>query len=223
LNHGDRNGSDWLPAECDVSIRPGWFYHAAQDGQVRSPENLLDLYFKSVGRGASLLLNVPPDRRGQLHENDVQSLKGFRQRLDEIFGLNLARGARPTASNTRGNSPVFSPVNLVDANADTYWSTDDGIRKAEVVLDFPTPVAFDVVSLREFLPLGQRVERFAVDVDRNGQWQEWAQGTAIGSRRLVRGATCTTSRVRLRISESPVCPTISEFALFLDPNEALAQ
>jgi alpha-L-fucosidase len=220
LNHGDRNGTDWLPAECDVSIRPGWFYHASQDDQVRGPENLLDLYFQSVGRGASLLLNLPPDRRGQIHESDVRSLQGFRRRLDGIFSRNLAQGARTTASNARGGSPAFGPSNLLDGRPDTYWATDDGATAAEVVLEFPAPVAFNVVSLREFLPLGQRVERFALDVDRNGQWQEYAQGTSIGSRRLVRGANCATSRLRLRIPGGPVGPAISELALFRDSESA---
>jgi len=217
LNAGQRSGSHWLPAECDVSIRPGWFYHAAQDDKVRSPENLLDLYFKSVGRGASFLLNLPPDTRGQLHEQDVRSLLGFRNRLAEIFGTDLAKHGRAMADNVRGNNPVFSPDNLLDGNPGTYWSTDDGVTRAEVVLEFPAPVSFNVVRLREFLPLGQRAERFALDVDRNGQWEEYAQGTAIGNRRLVRGTTCTTNRVRLRICEGPVCPAISEMAVFLDP------
>ncbi len=218
LNRGDRKGDTWLPAECDVSIRPGWFYHSSQDDQVRDPENLFDLYFKSVGRGASLLLNVPPDRRGQLHENDVKSLKGFRERLDETFGRNLAQGARITASNTRGECRRFAPENLIDNNPDTYWSTDDHEPMAEVVLEFPEAVTFNIVSLREFLPLGQRVDHFALDIDRDGVWQEYCRGTAIGNRRLVRGRKCTARKVRFRIVESPVCPALAEIGLFLDSN-----
>lgn len=217
LNGGQRDGSAWMPAECDVSIRPGWFYHAAEDARVRSVENLVDLYFKSVGRGASFLLNLPPDRRGLIHEHDVSSLLGFRARLARIFGADLARHARAIAGNVRGNNSLFSPDNLIDGNSGTYWATDDGVTKPEVVLEFAPPVSFNVVRLREFLPLGQRVDRFAIDVDKNGEWQEYAQGTAIGNRRLVRGAACTTNRVRLRILEAPVCPAISELALFLDP------
>jgi alpha-L-fucosidase len=219
LNHGDRNGTDWLPAECDVSIRPGWFYHASQDNQVRSPESLLDLYFDSVGRGASLLLNLPPDRRGQLHPKDVQSLLAFRRRRDEIFGQNRAQTARLTASNTRGNNARFAPANLCDSNPDTYWATDDHVTTAEIIAEFPAPVSFNVAGLREFLPLGQRVERFVIEVDQDGQWQEYAHGTSIGSRRLVRGATCTTRRVRLRLLDGSVCPVLSDFALFLDPHD----
>lgn len=216
LNAGQRFGSHWLPAECDVSIRPGWFYHAAEDDKVRTSENLLDLYFQSVGRGASLHLNLPPDRRGLIHEQDVLSLLGFRKRLAEVFGSDVAKRGRATADNIRGKNPLFSPDNLLDGNPGTYWSTDDGVNAAEVVFEFPAPISFNVASLREFLPLGQRVERFALDVDRNGQWQEYAQGVAIGNRRLIRGMRCSTRRVRLRIHEGPVCPAISGFSLFLD-------
>jgi alpha-L-fucosidase len=216
LNSGERAGARWLPAECDVSIRPGWFYHAAEDEKVRSPENLLDLYFKSVGRGGNFLLNLPPDTRGQIHEQDVRSLLGFRDRLTEVFGDDLAKRGRGAAGARRGDSARFGPGNLIDGNRATCWSTDDGVTKAEAVLEFQTPVSFNIVGLREFLPLGQRVDEFAIDIDRNGQWHEYARGTAIGNRRLVQGATCTTSRVRLRILSGPVCPAISELSLFLD-------
>ena len=92
----------WYPAECDVSIRPGWFYHAAEDGAVKSPETLVDLYFKSVGRNSALLLNLPPDRRGMIHENDVRSLEGMREVLDRTFAVNAAAGSTVTASHTQG-------------------------------------------------------------------------------------------------------------------------
>ncbi|MEZ4833799.1 MAG: alpha-L-fucosidase [Caldilineaceae bacterium] len=156
LNRGDRHGDAWLPAECDVSIRPGWFYHAAEDDKVRTPENLVDLYFQSVGRGASFLLNLPPDRRGQIHENDVKSLREFRRRLDEIFAKDLAKLARCTADNTRGDSLQFAPANVLDDDPETYWATDDDIHTPALILEFAQPITFNVVSLREYLPLGQR-------------------------------------------------------------------
>ncbi|MCY2930682.1 MAG: alpha-L-fucosidase [Planctomycetota bacterium] len=217
LNEGQRGGAQWLPAECDVSIRPGWFYHAAEDDKVRSPENLLDLYYRSVGRGGSFLLNLPPDTRGRIHENDARSLLGFRARLTEIFATDLARGGRATSGAVRGTDPLFGPGNLVDGKADTYWASDDGVTTAEAVVEFPAPVTFNVARLREYLPLGQRVERWALDVEADGAWREYAQGTAIGNQRLARGATCTTKRVRLRVGPAPVCPAMSELALFYDP------
>jgi alpha-L-fucosidase len=106
LNRGDRPGTHWLPAECDVSIRPGWFYHPGEDDEVKTPHDLLDLYFESVGRGASLLLNVPPDRRGRVHESDEQSLRGFRKLLDATFGTDLAGGPRDREQRARSRLPL---------------------------------------------------------------------------------------------------------------------
>jgi alpha-L-fucosidase len=219
LNRGDRPGTDWLPPECDVSIRPGWFYHPSEDGKVKTPYDLLDLYFESVGRGASLLLNLPPDRRGRVHESDEQSLRGFRKLLDATFGTDLARGAHATASNVRGGDPRFAAANVLDARRDTYWSTDDGVTTPELVLELPRPVTFDVVSLREHLPLGQRIEGWALDAWSGGAWRELARGAAIGSRRLWRGADVTTDRVRLRITKAPVCPALAELSLHREPEE----
>ncbi len=221
LNAGDRPGTHWLPAECDVSIRPGWFYHAAEDDKVRSPENLLDLYFQSVGRGGSFLLNLPPDRRGLVHENDVRSLEGFRARLDALFADDLAPRGRAEASCVRGGDRRFAAARLTDGDPGTYWSTDDGVARAEATLAFRRPVTFDVVSLREHLPLGQRVEAFAVDVWTGSQWRRVAAGTGIGNRRLVRLARpATAESVRLRITRAAACPAISEFGLYRSPAPA---
>jgi len=219
LNRGDRPGTHWLPAECDVSIRPGWFYHSSEDDKVRSPHDLLDLYYKSVGRGASLLLNVPPDRRGRIHWNDERSLRAFRALLDATFAEDLARSAVASASNVRGDADRFSPAHVLDGDRQTYWSTDDGLATPELVLDLGDTVTFNVVSLREYLPLGQRVEDWALDAWEEGAWREFANGTAIGNRRLWRGSDVATDRVRLRITKAPVCPALSEMALFLAPPE----
>jgi alpha-L-fucosidase len=216
LNSGERNGTDWMPGECDVSIRPGWFYHAKEDAKVKTPEQLLDLYFKSVGRGASLLLNLPPDRRGRITDADVQSLKEFRKRLDAIFSKNLAAGAQVTASNVRGNDKSFAAKNVLSGNEKKYWSTDDAVTTPELVLDLGKPTTFNIVSLREFLPLGQRIEAFALDQWKDGQWIQFAAGTSIGSQRLIRGDFVTTRKVRLRITQAPVCPALAEFGLFAE-------
>ncbi len=200
----------------DVSIRPGWFYHAAEDRRVRSPDNLMDLYFQSVGRGANLLLNVPPDRRGIVHENDARSLKEFGRRLRETFGTDLAKGATATATNVRGNDPKFGAQNLLDGSRETYWASDDSVATPEVTLTFKAPVTFNVVRIREAIRLGQRVDDWAVDAWTDGAWKEIAKGTAIGACRLARTETVTTDKVRLRITKSPVCPAIAEFGLFLE-------
>jgi alpha-L-fucosidase len=217
LNSGDRPGTDWIPAECDVSIRPGWFYHAREDARVKTPAQLLDIYYQSVGRGACLNLNLPPDRRGRIHENDIQSLREFRRILDATFAHNLARGARLTASNVRGGAKQFAPGNVLDDQRDTYWATDDNVTAPNLILDLRQPVTFNVVSLREYLPLGQRIEAFALDSWQDGQWVEFAAGTSIGNHRLVRGGNLTTSKVRLRITRAPVCPALAELGLFAEP------
>ena len=218
LNHGDRPGSQWVPAECDVSIRPGWFYHPAEDAKVRTAQNLLDIYYASVGRGASMLLNLPPDRRGHINENDERALREFRQLLNATFAVDLAQGAKATASNLRGSRDRrFLPQNVIDNRRETYWASEDEMTTPQLVLELKHHVTFNVIRLREYLPLGQRVERFAVDTWRDGQWQEFANGTSIGNCRLLRKQPVTTSKVRLRITQAPVCPAISELAMFLEP------
>ncbi len=217
LNSGERSGTDWIPAECDVSIRPGWFYHSKEDAQVKTPAKLLEIYYKSVGRGACLNLNLPPDRRGRIHENDIQALREFRRILDATFTRNLARTARLSASNTRGGDRRYGVQNLIDARHATYWSTDDGVTTPEVVIEFHGPTRFNVIGLREHLQLGQRVEAFAVDRWQEGGWVECAKGTSIGNHRLLRIEPVTTSKVRLRITAAPVCPALSEFSLYAEP------
>jgi len=214
--NGTRNGKFWMPAECDVSIRPGWFYHADQDSLVKSSEVLLDLYFKSVGRGASLLLNIPPDKQGRIPNEDSVSLMQFKNLRDKIFTKDLAAKAISTASNIRGDANKFSPVNLIDGNVNTYWATDDVIHTPELILEFEDFIVFNVISLEENLPLGQRINKWAFDVWENDEWKEIANGTSIGSRRLWKGEPKTTNKVRLRITESQVCPALSELGLYLE-------
>jgi alpha-L-fucosidase len=216
LNSGERDGTKWLPAECCVSIRPGWFYHPLENEKVRSPENLLDLYFKSVGRGASLLLNLPPDRRGKIHENDAVSLAAFRKRLDRIYENDLARNAVISADNTRGDSRQFGVANLVDGDVNTYWATDDGITSAEIILTFSRPTTFNIISIREHIPLGQRIDSFAVYVESGSGWREYARGESIGNRRIVRGQEVRADRIKLAIEKAAACPSISEIGIYIE-------
>ena len=159
-DRGTRNGKQWLPPECDVSIRPGWFWHESENSKVKTPRELWDLYFKSVGRGANLLLNVPPDRRGRLNEADLASLKHFGEMRQKTFAKNLAGDARLTASNFRGNRRTFAPANLIDEDPSTYWATDDEVTTPELEVEFTQPVTFSVIRLGEALRLGQRIGIF---------------------------------------------------------------
>jgi len=214
---GDRNGLFWMPAECDVSIRPGWFYHASQDTLVRSPENLFGLYLNSVGRGASLLLNLPPDALGRIPDQDIETLKVFRQIREDAFREDLTQKAAVTASNTRGNDPVFRPENVTDQNKDTYWTTDDRARDPELVFDFGEPVQFNIVRMEEYLPLGQRISRWSMDRWGPGGWIEFAQGSSISPSRIWTGEPVTTSKLRIRFPEPDAAPAIRLIAVYYFP------
>jgi alpha-L-fucosidase len=216
LNSGERPGTHWIPAECDVSIRPGWFYHSKEDDRVKTAEDLLEIYYASVGRGCCLNLNLPPDRRGRIHEKDVAVLREFRARLETTFARDLARDAKTSASNVRGDARRYRPDRLLDGRHDTYWATDEAIRTGEVILEFRRPATFNVVGLREYLPLGQRVGQVAMDRWEQGEWVEFARGTSIGNLRLLRTAETTTEKLRLRILEAAACPALSELSLFFD-------
>lgn len=218
MNRGDKNGDRWVPAECDVSIRPGWFYHAGEDARVKTPRQLLDLYFVSVGRGASLLLNIPPDKRGLVHENDVKSLKGFGELLRQTFSVNLAAGAKASSAETRGRDEAgFGPAKVLDADRHSYWATDDAAREGSVTLTLPEARTFNIVRLREPLKLGERVDGWKVEVFESGAWREYAKGEVVGNCRLVRGAPVTTDRIRVTVASDRTCPALSEIALFAEP------
>ena len=213
---GQPDGKSWVPAETDVSIRPGWFWHEQENTRVRSPKNLLDRYFQSVGHGATMLLNVPPDRRGRIHEQDVLALTGFKQALDEMFAHNLAAGARATADLTRG--PGFDPGLVLDASKETFWATPDSARAATLELTLPEARRFSVIRLREPIRLGQRIRKFAIDTRSNGTWSQWIpNGSSVGPQTLLRGTPVTADAVRIRILESAACPCLSEVSLWLEP------
>jgi alpha-L-fucosidase len=214
LNTGSENGTHWIPAEVDVSIRPGWFYHAREDSLVKSPERLFDIYLTSVGRGSTLLLNVPPDRRGLIHENDVAALRGFRKMLDEEFKTNLAADTKVTTSHFRGNDETYSPEKLIDGDKATYWATDDEITTGSFEIDFGKTTLVKYVLLQEYIKLGQRVEAFSVEVWSNGAWQKKAEATTIGYKRILRLDPVTTTKIKINIIASKACPVLSTVAVY---------
>ena len=173
----------------------------------------------SVGRGASLLLNLPPDRRGRIHENEVKALRQFGRIIGATVAKDLAQDAKVSASNIRGgrSDKRFRPQNVVDGKRDTYRATADEVRTPKLIVALGKEKTLNVVRLREYLPLGQREEAFGLDVWRMGQWVEFATGTSLGNCLLVRGKPTTTSRLRLRITEAPVCAAMSEAGVFVEP------
>lgn len=213
-NAGVHGGPVWNPAEVDVSIRPGWFWHA--DEAPRTPANLLNLWFVSVGRGANLLLNIAPDRRGRIPDEDVAALKRWKAIRDQGFSTNLAINATVTASSDRGRA--YAAKNALSQTV--AWAARSNDRAgAWLQLDLPKPVTFDVIRLAEDITRGVRVDDYAVDIREGDQWREIARHTAIGYERLIRlDQPVTTKTVRLRILSAAAAPVIRNFGLFRLPD-----
>jgi len=223
--HGLEGGANWCPTECDVSIRPGWFYHAAESLKLKTLKELVEIYYNSVGLNGVMLLNVPPDRRGLIHENDAARLREFRAAIDAIFKDDLARGHPATATNTRGNLPAYAPAMAVDGDKKTYWATDEDVTAASMEVDLGGPKKINRAVFQEAIALGQRVKSFRVEVHDGISWMEVARGETIGYKRIVRFPEVTASKVRLKIVQSRACLVISNFGVYyaspaVDPTEA---
>jgi alpha-L-fucosidase len=211
---GRIDASDWVPPEVDVSIRPGWFYHPAEDDKVKTVEQLLEIYYASVGRGANLLLNLPPDRRGLIPDADVSRLREFRRVLDATFRTDLARGATATASAERGTSGRFTARMVNDGDASTYWATNDGVTTGGIELAFAHATPMDRVVLQEAIALGQRVQAWHVEAEVDGAWTRVGEGTSIGYKRIVRFVRVTATKLRVSITQARACPTIATVAVY---------
>ena len=219
LNTGEAGAPDWVPGECDTSIRPGWFYH--RDQQPKSLDRLLEIYFKSVGRNCVLLLNVPPTPEGRFDERDVARLREFKAAVDRIFAEDLAAGAAASASNVRGASPDYAAAQVLDGDLATYWAAGDGVRAAALDLDLGAPKRFNVIRLQEPVQMGQRVAAYRVEAWQDGTWRTISAGTTIGHKKLDRlDSPVTTPRVRLVIDDALAEPLIAEVGLYLDPRDA---
>ena len=217
LNRGQEDGTSWLPGEVDVSIRPGWYYHASQDDEVKDLKHLLKIWYESVGRNANLLLNFPVDRRGLVHEHDAASIQELHEAIVAITTIDFAKDASVTASNTRGNDEAFSPNNAIDGNPSTYWATDDGVVQASLEIDLGDTRRINHIDLGEYLPLGQRVRRFSVEAKIDGAWVELAKGTTVGNRRILPFAGVETSRIRLIIYDARGPIALRHLRLFSGP------
>ena len=208
LGSGFPDGDIWVAAECDVSIRPGWFYHPEEDSKVKTPEQLVDIYYKSVGRNATFLLNFPVDREGRVNAIDSANAVRFRQIIDKELKTNLLRKAKVTASSERGKA--FSAKKLNDGRWGTYWATPDGENTGSVTFTFSKPTKLNRLLLQEYIPLGQRVKSFVVQVLSDGEWKQINPGEPfgnIGYKRILRFSTVEASAVRVIITESrgPLC------------------
>jgi alpha-L-fucosidase len=205
----DGDALKWYPAETDVSIRPGWFYHESEDKKVKTPEYLKEIYFNSVGRNGVLLLNIPPDKRGLLSDFDVSALKGWREKLDAIFAVNLLKEAKAI-----GAVKKIKP--LLDDNDATHYLFPMKGNKNTVEMDLNEEKTFNVLLLQENITIGQRVEKFVLEYWDNNQWIKATEGTTIGFKRLLEFPTVTASKVRLRIVSSRLKPALSEIGLYFN-------
>ncbi|MEA1886181.1 MAG: alpha-L-fucosidase [Bacteroidota bacterium] len=193
----------WYPAEVDVSIRPGWFYHREEDDQVKSLEKLFDIYINSVGRNAVLLLNVPPDPRGLIHENDVARLNEFKSYLDSTFYNNIAFRAFTRFPGARKS---------VDDKYETYTYIDE--FPAEIEYKFPFDEDFNVFMIKEYIPKGQRIENFKLEAYVNDEWLELASSTTVGYKKLLRFPLTESDRIKLTIDRSRDNAMIAEIGLY---------
>ncbi len=217
LRAGQEDGTHWLPAEVDVSIRPGWYYHPYEDHKVKTLPQLLDIYYHSVGRNSSLLLNFPVDTRGLIHENDVDAIMKLAEALKADFAKDLAAGQKISATNVRENSRKFREANVIDGKPDTYWATDDGTVEASLTVEFSQPTTFNRFLAQEYIPLGQRVRKFRIEAMVDGAWQTLAEETTIGYKRILRLPTVTASKLRFSIDDAKACPVISNIQVFNAP------
>jgi alpha-L-fucosidase len=222
LRSGHEDGTNWVPAECDVSIRPGWYYHPYEDHKVKSLPHLLNIYYQSVGRNASLLLNLPIDNRGLVHENDEKQLMALKNQLEADFEVNLAEGQNITATDTRGNNSNYGVANLNDGNQETYWATNDSVIKASITMEFDSPTAMNRILLQEYIPLGQRVKNFTVEAEIEGEWKEIDRQTTIGYKRILRFSTVTVSKIKVSIIDAKGPPLLSNIEIYNAPKLLVA-
>ncbi len=218
LTSGHEDGTHWLPAEVDVSIRPGWYYHPYEDHKVKTLPRLLDIYYQSVGRNASLLLNLPIDKRGLVHENDIEQLNKLARKLKEDFSNELIDDQKIEASNVRGNASEYAASNTTNRDKNTYWTTDDGITDVTLTVKFNKPTSFNRFLVQEYVQLGQRVQNFSLEAEINGSWKKIANETTIGYKRILRFETVTASKLRFRILKAKGSPVISTMEMYLAPS-----
>ena len=215
LNHGDPEGDMYSVGEADVSIRSGWFYHDNQ--QPKSIKDLMDIYFKSVGRGTPLLLNIPPNKEGKFADADVARLKEFRATLDQMYATDFAKGATVTASSTRKNH-LYQASHLTDGKDDTSWALSNDAKTGEFTVDLGQKRRFDVVELKEDIAKGQRISGFKVEVELNGRWVPYGEGSTVGYRRLIQGQPVEAQKIRVTITGAQATPILTNLSVYKTPS-----
>lgn len=203
LTYGHIDGTQWVPGECDVSIRPGWFYHPEEDSKVKTVDNLKELYYQSVGHNAVFLLNFPVDRKGLIHPTDSTNAVNYHQQILNELKTDILKGVVAQVSDSRGSK--FSAKKMTDGNYDTYWATKDGVKTATVTFDMKKAKKVNRMMLQEYIPLGQRVSSFVIEYFDGRSWQKvnaHEETTTIGYKRIVRFDTVKTQKLRVRFLDA---------------------
>ena len=203
----------WYPAEVNVSIRPGWFYHEEEDTQLRSPEDLLRIYYNAVGGNAVLLLNIPPTKKGLFHENDVQCLKEMGDSLRKTFAHNLLESA---SLHSDSHEKGHGIENIREDEYSHFFKTEDGVRTAEITIVFPEPTDVSYVVLKENILLSQRIESFEVTArnEETADEKMLYRGTTVGYKKIARFPAIKVKELCIRITDARVCPTLSFIGVY---------
>lgn len=221
LGSGDKEGANWIPAEADFPLRDGWFWH--KDAGVKKSRDLVNIYFSSVGHNSSMDIGLAPDIRGLMCDEDVKELEDFGDKIKAIFAENLAKQAQVEASNVRDGDPDYSAAHVLLPKTDRwsasqkYWATDDTVKTASLTLKFIQPISFNIIDMREYIPLGHRVDEWSIEVEHNGIWYKLGQGEGIGARRLWRGPVTVAKQIRIKFDKLMACPAISEIGVYKEP------
>jgi hypothetical protein len=211
---GDEKGDVWNMAEADVTISNGWYWH--KNAKPKTTSKLTDMYFNSVGLGGQFLLNLPPNTSGLIPENIVTRAALFGTELEKSFENDITQHGGVTAkvSSARGGSWEYDGSAVLTPDVERYWSMDDNQTTGWVEIDLGREYTFDVISISEHIPLGQRVKQFSCEIYTNGVWRMFMRGTTIGAKRLLRWLPVTASRVRINITESLAVPCIEKVGIF---------
>lgn len=215
LQYGHEDGTAWIPAECDVSIRPGWFFHETEDDKVKTAEQLVDLYYNNVGHNANFILNFPVDKTGRIAKTDSVNAVTFRQILNKELSTDLLKGVKAKVSNERGGD--FKAVALTDDNFDTYFATKDDVTSVSIEFSLNSVQKVNRMMLQEYIPLGQRVKAFTVEYKNGSEWVPVTlneETTTIGYKRLLRFPTVETDGLRITITDARACVCLSTISAF---------
>jgi alpha-L-fucosidase len=216
LNTGNEGGKYWIPAEVDVSIRPGWFYSAATDDKVKTLKELESIYNTSVGRNSNLLLNVPVNKDGLIHPADSTRLMELRRFLDAAYKTNLTKGKKIT---TFPATPLNVRSNLSDGNTNTFWTIDGNVKGVDLIIDLGKPTSFNRIVLQEYIKIGQRVKNFSLQYWDGKAYKSLGAYTTIGHKRILSFPTVQSSKIKINFAElAGVNPVLSEVGIYKAPD-----